>query len=846
MTIINNPYIGPQENIESDMTPTALFRGGSFDTITEAEGDSSHHRLDMTMAMNHPSSSSRSSLLSYDTNHNMTPLHSNLNDSTIHPKGDNKDQRYSNSNNSIRSPLHNRTTAEAANILFPQSSNPSTSSPLSQSYSRSESPPLKENINLNTTSVTYENDDTVVTDTMAFATDEDSFDISPVPTSPSRKMQIPSSNSRKRTSSDRKKNINRTFDVNHASSGIGNFLSSIDVSKDHQGNHHHVVRNRNMPPPLPRSLLEGHSNNNMTSGGTSKTKNQQQLTFRSIESSQSFDSHDSSSNSTSNIINDVLQSHYHYDNYTNHHNEVNASSSSHSQQSSSSNHHHQLRHPQSIHYPNGWSSSFGFSGSPIEEEDCEDCSPSDHYNIIKKPKIVLNNGVHGDNNDVGSSNGAIVGDEDHFSSKIRKLNLDCEMNGMLASAKHGSVSATPCKADDDSTMDCDVKSTKGSLSAIVAGDDQEQTPGMVKRESFRLHVNTDFDAMDDEDGEANTKGEQGISPNDVMDFSYASSSSHPSTCLKAPRTIGRNNHREATSTPVVFSDEKIARINMDTPMQRENSCEIMSPPSTFSSPTPNHKKGSTQGPPPSPERPDSRHRSSLLPPNTPMVPQKAMRRMRGHANTFSPDCATPYSQDGLITSNANVSETSRFDTDYEIIGTLGDGSFGTVYKCRSRVDKRMYAIKIAKRRAKGNADRLRMLREVQALSELSNVADTTAFHIVRYHYAWMEEEKLHIATELCTSTLQIEMQNGIFHGNTKRMFKLLREMLLALKLIHDHGLVHLDIKPENIFVREDTFKLGDFGLVSKVTVNDDVEEGDSRYMCMDLLSGNHKDLTKVS
>ena len=139
-----------------------------------------------------------------------------------------------------------------------------------------------------------------------------------------------------------------------------------------------------------------------------------------------------------------------------------------------------------------------------------------------------------------------------------------------------------------------------------------------------------------------------------------------------------------------------------------------------------------------------------------------------------------------------------------------------------------------------------MLKEVYALAELSDLADTTAFHIVRYHQAWMEEDKLHIVTELCTSTLQIEMQSGIFHGNTKRLYKLLREMLLALRLIHFHGLVHLDIKPENIFVREDTFKLGDFGLVSKVSVEDDVEEGDSRYMCMDLLSGNHKDLRKVS
>jgi len=56
-------------------------------------------------------------------------------------------------------------------------------------------------------------------------------------------------------------------------------------------------------------------------------------------------------------------------------------------------------------------------------------------------------------------------------------------------------------------------------------------------------------------------------------------------------------------------------------------------------------------------------------------------------------------------------------------------------------------------------------------------------------------------------------------------------------------MVHLDIKPENIFLKNEQFKLGDFGLVSKVSSRD-VEEGDSRYMSMELLSGDHADLTK--
>lgn len=130
------------------------------------------------------------------------------------------------------------------------------------------------------------------------------------------------------------------------------------------------------------------------------------------------------------------------------------------------------------------------------------------------------------------------------------------------------------------------------------------------------------------------------------------------------------------------------------------------------------------------------------------------------------------------------------------------------------------------------------------MAALSDQADTAAFHIVRYHQAWMEENRLYIQTELCSFTLDAEMKKGALSRD--RRYKLLREILVALEFIHRNSMVHLDIKPENIFVKNDQYKLGDFGLVSKVGYNKDVEEGDSRYMSMELLNaGDDSDLTKV-
>ena len=144
----------------------------------------------------------------------------------------------------------------------------------------------------------------------------------------------------------------------------------------------------------------------------------------------------------------------------------------------------------------------------------------------------------------------------------------------------------------------------------------------------------------------------------------------------------------------------------------------------------------------------------------------------------------------------------------------------------------------------------RMLREVFALAALCQQDDFRTFHIVRYQQAWLEDDgTLYIQTELCSATLRDEMSDK---KKTIDVSKLLREVLLALELVHQQGMVHLDIKPENIFVSKNgLYKLGDFGMANaftesgrKSSATPEIEEGDSRYMSKDLLDFSPKDLTK--
>jgi len=63
-------------------------------------------------------------------------------------------------------------------------------------------------------------------------------------------------------------------------------------------------------------------------------------------------------------------------------------------------------------------------------------------------------------------------------------------------------------------------------------------------------------------------------------------------------------------------------------------------------------------------------------------------------------------------------------------------------------------------------------------------------------------------------TLREYMDSSDYQPVQEDIFKLIWQLMTALKHIHKHNLIHRDIKPENIFIdpRTKKLKVGDFGL----------------------------------
>jgi len=74
---------------------------------------------------------------------------------------------------------------------------------------------------------------------------------------------------------------------------------------------------------------------------------------------------------------------------------------------------------------------------------------------------------------------------------------------------------------------------------------------------------------------------------------------------------------------------------------------------------------------------------------------------------------------------------------------------------------------------------------------------------------------------------------------------ILAQVASALQFIHGKGIAHLDVKPENIYVKSGVYKLGDFGCASVIDNTLLIEEGDARFIAQEVLNENYDHLDKA-
>lgn len=148
---------------------------------------------------------------------------------------------------------------------------------------------------------------------------------------------------------------------------------------------------------------------------------------------------------------------------------------------------------------------------------------------------------------------------------------------------------------------------------------------------------------------------------------------------------------------------------------------------------------------------------------------------------------------------------------YRIEAQLGSGGMGVVYRAHDQRLQRKVALKLLQERGAGRTERwARVLAEARAASALNHPGITTIYEVGE------EGEHLFIAMELVTGrTLREELRGGAMEA--RALLRVGAQVAEALAAAHAQGIVHGDIKPENVIVQADgRVKLLDFGIARQL------------------------------
>ena len=150
---------------------------------------------------------------------------------------------------------------------------------------------------------------------------------------------------------------------------------------------------------------------------------------------------------------------------------------------------------------------------------------------------------------------------------------------------------------------------------------------------------------------------------------------------------------------------------------------------------------------------------------------------------------------------------------YEVIGIVGEGAYGIVYKCKNKETNKYVAVK----KFKETEDKLvqkTMKRELAMLQMLKHE------NIVEFQEAFVNKGDFFLVFEYVEKNLLEVLEESPDGLSPELIRSFVFQMCKAVSYLHKNNMIHRDVKPENLLIDENlNLKLCDFGFARKIKLN---------------------------
>ena len=179
----------------------------------------------------------------------------------------------------------------------------------------------------------------------------------------------------------------------------------------------------------------------------------------------------------------------------------------------------------------------------------------------------------------------------------------------------------------------------------------------------------------------------------------------------------------------------------------------------------------------------------------------------------------------------------RIDDRYRIVSRIGTGGMAEVFEANDQVLKRVVAIKIMREELlKDEENKIRFENEVRACAAMHHP------NIIQVYDQGVYQSRPYMAYEYIKGQTLFEKIEFLTQIPVYEACEIMVQLLDAVSYMHKNGIIHRDIKPQNIFyLPNGTVKLSDFGIAvdSKIdeTKTDEGIIGSVFYLAPEICSG---------